>query len=236
MVGIANMMAGGQPQIHTFDIIVGTSTTTTTITIPATAAIGDIVVLFDRATNNGLGAPAAVTPAGWTELSTFAVATSGGSFRSSILYKVLVAGDPGSTITGMNRLGAGGMTKMTTIFRPLYRSSVFQYLPSVFNISSTGNGTGVTPSHTITGSSVFNNNPGILIAQYTSYATSLASATRGFTSPYTVQPEQNNGTVHYVKYAPAPLGSNFVANTTISLSAAPLSSRLILQSGLLTIK
>lgn len=235
MVGIANMMAG-QPQVYTYSITVGTSTTTTTITIPATAAVGDIVVLFDRATNSGLGAPNAVTPAGWTQLTTLAVSSSGGSFRSSILYKVLVAGDPGSTITGMNRLGAGGMTKMTTIFRPLYRSSVLQYIPNVFNTGSINNGTAVTPNQTITDVSVFNNNPGILIAQYTSFNTSLAAAIRGFTSPYTVQPEQNNGTVHYVKYAPAPLGSNFAINTTISLSNAPLASRLILQSGLLVIK
>jgi len=237
MVGIANMVAGNQPRIHDLTVSGSNSTsTTTTITIPGTAAAGDIAILYDRATNSGLGAPNAVTPSGWTELNTTAVSTSGGSLRSSIAYKALVAGDPGTTITGMNRLGTGGITKMMTTFRPIYRSSVLQYAPVAFNFGSTGNGTTV-PSQIIDKTTIFNNNPGIVVAQYTSYNTSLigAGTTTGFTTTLPISTVQNNGIVHIIRYTTALLGTNLAANTTISLSGAPLGSRLIMQSGLLTI-
>jgi hypothetical protein len=237
MVGIVNMVAGNQPRIHDLTLSGSNSTSTaTTITIPAAAAAGDIAILFDRATNSGLGAPNAVTPSGWTELNTTSVSTSGGSLRSSIAYKALVAGDPGTTVTGMNRLGAGGITKLMTTFRPIYRSSVLRYAPVAFNFGSINNGQSV-PSQTIDKTTIFNNNPGIVVAQYTSYNTSLAGAgvVRGFTTTLPTPTELNNGIVHYIKYTTALLGSNPASNTTVSLSGAPFGSRLILQSGILTI-
>ena len=70
-----------------------------TITIPASAAAGDLAVLLDACDN-----PSAITdgvPAGWTLLKALTVTTS---VRCNSSYKILASGDPGATITGMTAL------------------------------------------------------------------------------------------------------------------------------------
>lgn len=68
-----------------------------TITIPATAQAGDLAVLYDLA-RNIIGTPTLVTPSGWTTLSDL----TGGTGAAVLSYKILGAGDPGATITGMD--------------------------------------------------------------------------------------------------------------------------------------
>ena len=234
MVGIANMMAA-QPRIHTVSFVTDANSATSTIVIPssATAAAGDIAILWDRATNSVATAPAAVTPSGFTQAVTTIVQNTI-AMRSSINYKVLEDADLGSTITGMAALGTGVTSKLISVFRPIYRSSVLQYIPTAFNGAATNSGTSVA-TQTVSASTIFNNNPAIVLAQYTSTNNSIAAATKTFTSPMTSF-SNNSGTSHYVRYAIALLGTNFANNTTVALSSTPNGSRLILQSGILTIR
>lgn len=68
-----------------------------TVTIPSEAAAGDIAVLYDSTMNNAGPAPTTVIPSGWTSVN-----DSAATFvRVISSYKLLVGGDPGSTITGM---------------------------------------------------------------------------------------------------------------------------------------
>jgi hypothetical protein len=70
---------------------------TDTITIPAAAAAGDLAILYDLARSIA-SAPTLVTPSGWTTLS----ALQQSPVSAVLSYKILAAGEPGSTITGMN--------------------------------------------------------------------------------------------------------------------------------------
>ncbi len=81
-----------------------------TITIPATAQAGDLAVLYDLARNSS-GTPTLVTPAGWTTLSDL----TGGTGAAVLSYKILVAGDPGGTVTGMD--GTSADAKSLVVFR-----------------------------------------------------------------------------------------------------------------------
>lgn len=108
------LLAGGGSVVD-FTFVTSATASTATIVIPATAAIGDVAILLDRAQATTAAAPAAVTPTGFTQQNTAANATATG-LRISSNYKILVAGDPGATITGMT--GTASQTKILLIFRP----------------------------------------------------------------------------------------------------------------------
>ena len=87
-----------------------TTSTASTIVVPATVQAGDILVLFDRPVSGGL--PAAVVPSGWS-----AGNQSGtGNFRMFVSYKLAVNADAGATVTGM--AGSLSNAKMMYVFRP----------------------------------------------------------------------------------------------------------------------
>ena len=102
--------------------VLSASSTTSTIVIPAAAAIGDLAVLFDYAEGSGL--PTDVVPTNWTGLVTATV----DNFRIRCSRKVLVGGDPGATITGMN--GSVGNDKVMLVFRP--SSAIATVTPSTW--------------------------------------------------------------------------------------------------------
>lgn len=89
------------------------SSTSSTITIPAGAAVGDIAVLFDYA--GSFITTSTVVPSGWTSVSNLSSNTYYGS-RAIVSFKKLLSGDPGSTITGMN--GGFFNNKQILIFSP----------------------------------------------------------------------------------------------------------------------
>jgi hypothetical protein len=98
-----------------------------TITIPSTAAANDLAVLCDWAA----GSPPLVVPAGWTQITDDAAASS----RLTISYKVLVSGDPNTSVTGM---GSTDPNKIMFVFRP--NKIVNSIVPSTWNIEiTTGN-------------------------------------------------------------------------------------------------
>jgi hypothetical protein len=83
------------------------ATSNSSIVIPATAAAGDIAVLFDRQNTPTSGF---VTPSGWTTIATRFVSSN----KVSISYKVLTAGDPDLTITGQGTTAR----KIMAVYRP----------------------------------------------------------------------------------------------------------------------
>ena len=81
----------------TLAYVAGATSSGSTITIPATAQAGDLAALYDLA--RGLFTPPTpATPSNWTTISGLTASTSAGVLS----YKILVAGDPGATVTGMN--------------------------------------------------------------------------------------------------------------------------------------
>jgi hypothetical protein len=100
--------AGG---VSSVTFVNSASSTGSTITIPADAAAGDIAVLYDLAQMSS-GLPTLVTPSGWTNRVNSTINTT----RSAVATKVLVGGDPGLSITGMD--GNSSDKKMIVVFRP----------------------------------------------------------------------------------------------------------------------
>jgi hypothetical protein len=86
--------------------VASATSTTGSITIPATTQVGDIVILADTSTT-----VTDTLPSGFTSIS--GVTTTG--IRTNISYRVLTAGQPGSTISGM----AGTTRKVLLSFREL---------------------------------------------------------------------------------------------------------------------
>jgi len=117
--------------------VVGNSTSKS---IPAGASIGDLCVIFDHGFGSSL--PADVTPTDFTQLVTASGALSDGNdMRSKISAKVLVSGDPGSTVTGIN--GGTNDRYITMIFSPSAPISGFE-INSPNEQFTTGNPTSQT--------------------------------------------------------------------------------------------
>lgn len=108
------------PQIKNFTFVASATSTTSTISIPASSSVGDFAVLFDSSTNSSFTPTSTVVPSGWSSISNVSETNSiipfiYTSIRSIVSYKSLVSGNPGSSITGMN-----GTTdrKIIMVFRP----------------------------------------------------------------------------------------------------------------------
>lgn len=96
------------------------------ITIPATAQEGDIAIIFDYAVNastSGISVPSSVTPSGFTNFanvsSSYEVNPSFNIYnniRAMVSHKLLVSGDAGTSVTGMN---GSGDSKVMIVFRPV---------------------------------------------------------------------------------------------------------------------
>lgn len=171
----------------TFSFVDSAVSSGSTIVIPATARKGDFAILVDGAV--GASTPTSVTPTGWATDANITSALT----RVMISRKVLVTGDSGSTITGMN--GGIGDNKVMVVFRP--SASILTVLPS----TPTGESTSGDPgSQTI--EMVNATTPVIGLAHFFS---------SGAINPRTNSPsmtEISNGTdqyVHYIIYNSSPL-------------------------------
>lgn len=90
---------------------------TSSITIPASAQAGDIAILLDRAGNTSGTYPTLVTPSGWTNLANTTQQYAGSvSMRAAIAYKVLAAGEAGTSVTCTNAVNSN--SKIMLVFRP----------------------------------------------------------------------------------------------------------------------
>ena len=111
--GMTGPIAGAVAR--TIEFVASASSTSSTIVIPASAEVGDVAALFDFARASS-GTPTDVIPTDWTGLVTDTdVAAGAGRLRCS--YKVLVGGDPGATVTGMN---SDAEDKVMLVFRPSF--------------------------------------------------------------------------------------------------------------------
>jgi hypothetical protein len=84
-----------------------TNSNSTTITIPATAQVGDLCVLYDVTAVND----ANVTPTGWTS-----IISNNDTFENNFSYRLLTSGEPGSSVTGQT--GGQYSIKIMMVFRP----------------------------------------------------------------------------------------------------------------------
>jgi hypothetical protein len=92
------------PLIWSF--VASETTNATAITIPASAAIGDLCILYDI---NAGQSP--TIPAGFTE-----IISNNNVFETSFSHKTLTSGEPGSSVSGSN--GSEYSSKIMMIFRP----------------------------------------------------------------------------------------------------------------------
>lgn len=114
------LLTAGRTQTLTF--VASATGTGTTVTVPGSAAAGDIALIFDSC---GAFVPVTkVVPSGWTEIKD--AVSVGGDGRQVVSLKRLVAADLGASITGMTG-EPGYREKIMLVFRPvgkLYRVSV----------------------------------------------------------------------------------------------------------------
>jgi hypothetical protein len=107
---------GGTASNLILEYITKTDVDNASITIPSTSQIGDLAVLIQTSINSGSTAPAGVTPTNWTNIvNTGANSSSQGTTRCLIDYKILVSGDPNSSVTGTNHNSSNHKTML--IFR-----------------------------------------------------------------------------------------------------------------------
>lgn len=112
---LAQMLRRHAPPKVSLSYRTSATSTSSSITIPSGAEVGDIAVLFDFAGSSNTTIPTSVVPSGFTSASNKSSSTTAGT-RAIVSYKKLVSGDPGASITGMN----GGLfnTKRILIFSP----------------------------------------------------------------------------------------------------------------------
>lgn len=202
------MPASYGPAVY-LTFVTSVTATTADITIPATAAVGDIAILFDRAVSSTVTAPTGVTPTGWTLQNTASqsVTTPGNTIRSS--WKLLVDGDPGLQITGMTGSAATSpQNKVMLIFRP--------NIPVTDVIAGGGKtqATAATPTNQVLG---LLGNPqyrGSFLA-LAHWGASAAITTRGLTGITTTE-VAGASTQQYVKYAVLNPSSAALTNGTQS--------------------
>lgn len=85
-----------------FSVDTGVTSTTSSITIPATAQTGQVAVLFDFGYNSNTTSITNVLPSGWTNIANTANNSAGtGRAAWNCSYKILTSSDPGSSVTGI---------------------------------------------------------------------------------------------------------------------------------------
>lgn len=158
----------------------------TSMTIPATAQVGDLAVLFSYC--RGLAATGGDTPAGWTEITDVTQGTSSTGIRALAAYKILASGEPGSSITGLT-FGGQEEAHHMRIYRP-YGDDY-----GVVEVSTpSAQGTSATPTDQTIG--VLSTITGYVA--FAVYSSSASITTRGFT-PAANTEDSLTGGEFYVK-------------------------------------
>lgn len=112
--------------------VASANSSSSTITIPGTAVAGDFAVLIDCAVDNTAGGSVSgVTPSGWTNVA-FTTVSSSDTVRTMTSYRILTAGQPGTSITGMN---SDYEKKFILVFRP--STSIITATASAWNSEGT---------------------------------------------------------------------------------------------------
>lgn len=188
--------------------VTSANTTSSSITIPATAQAGDIAVLVEVAFVSTTASWGTLTnPSGFTQFTQSSNSTSSvnGSAKCVVSYKVLASGDPGSSVSG------GTVTNAT------YNQVMMIYRPnlainSVLNSASVETILSTAPSGTLILSGQLPWHLGLAI--YGSEAGSISPRT----SSTTETRELNSGTKLYVKTFEGLNGATTFSNSSISMS------------------
>lgn len=127
-----------------------------TITIPSTAAAGDIAVFCDLAAGSTV-TPNSFTVSGWDkiieEFSNIASGSTGGIQRAQIFVRILTSADPGTSVTGYSADStAGARRKVMVVYRAnksissyVFAGYTFQYLTTDPPSRVIAAGSGVAP-------------------------------------------------------------------------------------------
>lgn len=97
MPGIGAFLGGAEG--FSLEFVTSTTSTGTSITIPAAAEVGDIAILLDSEGEYGNSNNTISAPSGWDEVSKVRADSSGGSQDTNISRKVLASGEPGSSVS-----------------------------------------------------------------------------------------------------------------------------------------
>lgn len=124
--------------VSSLSFVDSATSTGPTLTIPALAAAGDLAYLFDYS-QIGTGTPTTVVPTGFTSL-----ANTTDVSRAISSYKIIAAGEPGSSITGMD---SDNDNKVMFVFRG--NVAISTVTPSTWN--SQGGGSPSTQTVTASG-------------------------------------------------------------------------------------
>lgn len=180
------------------------TTTSQTITIPASSQVGDIAVYVNRSMGI-VTTPSTVVPSGWTSVSNVTATYT----RSIIAYKILVTGNPGSSITVMNDTYD---STVMFIFRPTTTITSLSYA------SLNGQGVDTDPTaQTVTAQST----PYIVVGACGSTATCT------FNSSWPTATQIINSTSCYVRLGYYIFNSN---SSDVTVDMGDANSRNILQS------
>jgi len=178
----------------TVTVAASAASSTSTIVIPATAAVGDVALLFDTSTTVTNTVPSGFSDAGNS------ISTTG--IRTNISYKQLVSGDPGATITGM-----AGTTKKILLILRVNNAGMGGVNFGFLNAQAT---TTAPTTQTLT----VTNRPAPLL-QLGVYSSTGTVLTRGFSTGSPT--EYSSGTNLYVKLQSYQLGDTPAASN-ISMS------------------
>lgn len=100
MLQVNNLVGFGGGAVSPVKFVASATSIAGTITIPAGAQPGDVAILFDVALNASI-VPTDVVPTNWTGIITD-TDSGGNPRRVRISYKILAAGEPGASVTGMD--------------------------------------------------------------------------------------------------------------------------------------
>lgn len=113
MLRVTNLsgFGGGNRVLHTLSEHASATSTASTVTGPSTIIAGDILVLWDRASNAVAPAPSSVTPTGFSNVLDFTI----GPTKGMASVKVADGSEASASITGMD--GSASDRKMLYVFR-----------------------------------------------------------------------------------------------------------------------
>lgn len=193
---ISLLAASSRPYALSF--VASATSTSSTITIPASAQAGDVAILYDVAYNFS-GVPTSVTPTGWTAIRS----DSGSVSRQNSSAKVLVAADASASITGMT--GTSWVNKTLIVVRPNVPAQSFVAAGANGEITA---GTPTNQSVTASAGSA----PLIVVAGYT-ITGSFGTVTFSPTQDATI----TNGTDQQLRYK---IYNSAPADVTVGMSDA----------------
>jgi len=191
---------GDPPELSYVDSF-STTAATNTLTIPASAAAGDIAVANVMAYRNAGGDPPEyVLPSGWTQIGH----NTSGLARCISMYKILSSGEPGS-----------GVTTMLGIHRSIL--SVFRGSSVIASVGSVSVSAGTSSSHSINVSAV--NSPAIAISAIAMSAIGQAGSGSFAPSGMTLVGAPVTARLAYALFSPGVATTNLTA--TLSGGVSP---------------